>query len=532
MESTARAIEELPCFQKRCVQEPPAGKTETSDQLIKKAAKGGGIAFAGNIIDKGLRFPLEILLARVLGAGDYGSYSLGYGLTVLVGQISMLGLPSGVVRFGALYRGAGDFKRVKGTISSALVISTLSSVAAGGLLFAFAGPLSETFGMPKLADVLRVFAFSFPLYVITLMAGYAANAFQAIKQQTAVTNICRPLANIAIVSVVFLLGFRLLGAVYGFLLSSGISAILGLYFLKRIFPDIVSELKSSYEVRKLLRFSLPVLFVGVSAILLRQTDRIMLGYFKASEDLGVYSAAAVISHQAGLIMYSFGYIFCPIISDLYNRGEFSNLERLFKTVTRWIVSLNLVILLLLILFSKQIMGVFGSDFVAGWSVLVILSAVHLIGYSTGGALVGYVLQMSGKQDIELANAIVMLIANIALNLWLIPPYGILGAAMATGASFAMINIARILEVYTFFRMHPFDTNYYKPFVAGVVVLLLSVFLSMLDILGPHWVMSMVMLVLVYFVVLYCLGLECEDRMVLAAIKRRVGNQHGSTMPRP
>lgn len=513
------------------MQEPLVGRTETSDQLIKKAAKGGGIAFAGNIIDKGLRFPLEILLARVLGAGDYGSYCLGYGLTILAGQISMLGLPSGVVRFGALYRGAGDTKRVKGTIRAALLISTVSSVAAGGLLFAFAGPLSETFGMPKLADVLRVFAFSFPLYVITLMAGYAANAFQAIKHQTAVTNICRPLANVAIVSVVFLLGFRLLGAVYGFLLSSAISAVVGLYLLKRIFPDIVSELESSYEVRKLLRFSVPVLFVGVSAILLRQTDRIMLGYFKASEDLGIYSAAAVISHQAGLIMYSFGYIFCPIISDLYNREDLGSLERLFKTVTRWILSINLVLLLLLILFSKQIMGVFGSDFAAGWLVLVILSAVHLIGYSTGGALVGYVLQMSGKQDIELVNAVVMLIANIALNLWLIPPYGILGAAIATGVSFAMINVARILEVYKFFRMHPFDTNYYKPFVAGMVVLLLSAVLFKLDILGPHWVMSMVTLVLVYFVVLYCLGLEYEDQMVWAGIKRRIGNRRVSTRVR-
>jgi len=523
---------EPPVFQEERAQEPPVETTDTSDQLIRKVARGGGIAFAGNIVDKGLRFPLEILLARVLGAGDYGSYSLGYGLTIIAGQISMLGLPSGIVRFGALYRGAGDTRRVKGTISSALLISTLSSIVAGGLFFAFAGPLSETFGMPKLADVLRVFAFSFPLYIITLMAGHAATAFQAIKYQAAVTNVCRPLANVALVSVVFLFGFRLLGAVYGFLLSSAISAFLGLYLLKRVFPDIVSGLESSYEVRRLLRFSLPVLFVGFSSALLGQTDRIMLGYFKASEDLGIYSAAAIISQQAGLVMYSFSYIFCPIISDLYNRKEFSSFERLFKTVTRWVISLNLVILLLLILFSKQIMGIFGPGFTAGWSVLVTLSAVHLIGYSAGGALVGYVLQMSGKQDIELINAIVMLVANIALNLWLIPLYGILGAALATGASFAVINVARILEVYWLFRMHPFDTNYHKPFVAGFGVLLLSMFLSWLDLLGPHWIMSMVMLSLVYFVVLCCLGLEHEDQIVWTAIKRRIGRQHGATRACP
>lgn len=509
------------------MQELRTPKTELSDRLIRKTARGGGIAFAGNIVDKGLRFPLEMLLARVLGAGDYGSYSLGYGLAIIASELSMLGLPSGIVRFGALYKGAGDIKRVKGTLSSAFLISTASSIAAGGLLFMFSTSVSEMFNMPKLANVLRIFAFAFPFYVITLMAGHAAGAFQAIKCQTAVTNICRPLTNVTIVSIIFLLGFRLLGAVYGFLISSVISAFFGLYLLKRIFPDIVSKLKPSYEVRKLLRFSLPVLFVGFSYILLVQTDRIMLGYFKASKDLGIYSAAATISQQAGLITYSFGYIFCPIISDLYNRNEFSDLKKLYKTVTRWIVSINLVILVLLILFSKQIMGIFGSEFTSGWLVLVVLSSVHLIAYSTGGALVGYVLQMSGKQDIELINAMVMLALNIALNLWLIPIYGILGAAMATGASYAAINVARIVEVYTLLRMHPYDTNYHKPFVAAFVVVILSVFLSMLNTSRPYWIISMVALSIVYFVVLYFLGLEYEDKMIWETIKRRISKQYFS-----
>ncbi|MFC1633557.1 oligosaccharide flippase family protein [Planctomycetota bacterium] len=500
--------------------------------MIRKAARGGGIAFAGNVVDKGLRFPLEMLLARVLGAGDYGSYSLGYGLAIIAGELSMLGLSSGIVRFGALYKGVGDLKRVKGTISSALLISTLSSIAAGGLLFMFSTSISEMFNMPKLVNVLRIFAFAFPFYVITLMAGHAAGAFQAIKCKTAITNICRPLANVTVVSIVFLLGFRLLGAVYGFLISSAISAFFGLYLLKRIFPDLASELKPSYEVRKLLRFSLPVLFVGFSHVLLGYTDRIMLGYFKASQELGVYSAAAIISQQAGLITFSFGYIFCPIISDLYHRNKFKDLDRLYKTVTRWIVSINVVILLLLILFSKQIMSMFGSEFTSGWLVLVILSSVHLIGYSTGGALVGYVLRMSGKQDIELINSIVMLVTNITLNLWLIPKYSILGAAMATGASFALINVARIVEVLVLLRMHPYDTNYHKPFVAASVVVILSVFLSILNSSRPFWMISIVALSIAYFVVLYFLGLEHEDKIIWQTIKRRINNHYFSTKACP
>jgi len=198
------------------MQELQAPRTEPSDQLIRKAAKGGGIAFAGNVVDKGLRFSLEILLARVLGAGGYGSYSLGYGLAMIGTQLSMLGLPSGIVRFAALYTGAGDVKRVKGALCSALVISTLSSIAAGGLLFMLSSSVSAMFDMPELVSVLRVLAFAFPFYVITIMTGSAARAFRAIAHEAAITNICRPLANVVTVSIVFLLGFGLLGAVYGY----------------------------------------------------------------------------------------------------------------------------------------------------------------------------------------------------------------------------------------------------------------------------------------------------------------------------
>jgi O-antigen/teichoic acid export membrane protein len=173
------------------------------------------------------------------------------------------------------------------------------------------------------------------------------------------------------------------------------------------------------------------------------------------------------------------------------------------------------------MFSSQIMSVFGSEFTSGWLVLVVLSAVHLIGYSAGGALVGHVLQMSGKQDIELINSAVMVTLNIVLNFLLIPIYGILGAAIATGVSYAVINVARIVEVYILLRVHAYDTNYHKPFVAGFAVVLFTMFLSMLGISRQYWVVQVAVLSIVYFVVIYFLGLEQEDKMIWEAIKKRI-----------
>ena len=129
----------------------------------------------------------------------------------------------------------------------------------------------------------------------------------------------------------------------------------------------------------------------------------------------------------------------------------------------------------------------------------------------------------GWQDFEFVNAVVMLVLNVVLNFWLIPIYGILGAAMATGASYAVINIARIVEVYKLLRMHPYDTNYHKLFIAGFAVIILSVLLFMFNLSRLNWIFSMIILIIVYFSALYFLGLEYEDKMIWETIKRRIGN---------
>ena len=136
------------------------------------------------------------------------------------------------------------------------------------------------------------------------------------------------------------------------------------------------------------------------------------------------------------------------------------------------------------------------------------------------------MQMSGKQDIEFINAVVMLTGNIILNLWLIPIYGILGAAIATGIAFASMNAARILEAYILLGIHPYDRSYHKPFVAALIVVLLAVFLSTLGMARPYWIINMAILCIAYCTVLYALGLEYEDELIWKTIKRKI-NIHTS-----
>jgi len=488
-------------------------------QLVNRVAKGGGIVLIGKIIGKGAKFALQVLLSRVLGTRDYGLYALGFSITSIIGTFSMMGLHSGVVRYGALYRGVGDISRTKGTFLSAIVISTISSIVGSIVLFILAEPISVgLFHKPGLVNIVRAFSFSLPFYVLMVVLQYCARALQRMQYDVSIRDIFQPLSNLALVSLLFLFGFGLSGAVSGFIGSVALSVVLGFFLLQRAFPEILGDFSPSYQVRALLRFSLPVFIIEFLSFLLIQTDKVMLGYFRSAEEVGIYNAAFVVSVQLGLFLVSFNAIFAPLTADLYNRGKIEELDRLYKVTTRWIFSLTFPLFLILSLFSREIMALFGPGFSIGGTALIVLSWGQLIDAGVGST--GTILQMSGKQDIDSLNTVFAFLLNVALNFWFVKAYGILGAALATGISVTLINVARLIEVYKLLKIQPYERKYFKPLISGLAgvtsVLVISRFVR------SNWVVLSGILLCVYVTSLLLLGLGDEDKVVLRSVGHRLG----------
>ena len=500
----------------------PGQQEETLERLTKEIAKGGGTAFVGQSIGKGINFLLQILLARVLRTGDYGLYALGHNVLGVTQTLSMLGLHNGVVRFGSMYRGQGDRSRLKGTCLATLTVSLNAALVVSALLFLFSDLIAtRIFNEPALASVLRVFSVSLPFYTLMTAAAHSARAFRRMEYDVGVQNVFHPLTNLIAVGVVFLLGFRLMGAVYGFLISSASAAGLGIYLLSRVFPDLISDIKPNYELRRLLSYSLTVLLVGVSHLLLVRTDRIVLGIFSVAKDVGIYNAAMVVGAQTAVFLGAFNAIFSPIIASLYHQDHMAQLGNLFKITTKWIFGLTLPTFLIFVLFSKQIMGLFGAEFPRGWVILVILASAQFLNASAGS--VGFLLTMTGRHRTELVNSLVLGGLNVLLSIILVQKHGILGVALATGLSLVLINITRLVEVHYLYHIHPYNASYWKPIMAGVLATVAGAGMNrFLEFNGCRfWLLGVVLFGFVYILVLILLGLDEEDKIVLRAVKERL-----------
>lgn len=493
---------------------------QTTERLIKQIGKGGGIAFIGKIITKIIGLTFNIIMASVLGPAMYGLYILGTTVASIFQSLASVGFKQGIVRFGAIYRGQKDEGRLKGVIISGLFLSACTSLIFAFFLFLFSGHLGEkVFKDNGLIWIFKIFALIFPFNVIVGIAGSVAQAFRKIFYRTMLQDIIHPLANILFVSIAFLLGYSLKGAVYGILFSSVVSAIIGFYVIVKVFPKILTIPQPIYEHRRILTFAFPLFLTGIASLLLTRTDCIMLGFFKVSEDVGIYGAAAKVSFLLTSFVTSLNVVFAPQISNLYNKNKLIQLEGLLKVITKWSFTLALPIFLIFIIYSSEIMRIFGRGFEAGKGALVALGFAKLAAANLG--TIAIFLIMTGRQKLELINSISVAVVNIALNFLLIPVYGKLGAALATGFSFVVIGIIRLLQIYKIYKIHPFKKSFLKPIMVSILSIAgWYLFNYIISYFQYKWIIGIVLFLLFYYIFYIMLGIEKEDRVIFNSLKKK------------
>jgi O-antigen/teichoic acid export membrane protein len=367
--------------------------------------------------------------------------------------------------------------------------------------------------------VFRVLSLAIPFYALIAVTTSVAQSFRRIDYQQAIKNILNPLLNILFVSSAFIFGYRLSGALLAFVLAGLCTAALGMYVVWRVFPAIISDIKPIYEYKSLLAYSVPVFLAGLATLMLTKVDRIMLGYFCRVEDVGIYSAAAMVAFKLPIFINSFGVIFNPIISYLHRQNLIEQISRIYQVVTKWTFTLTLPFFLLIVLFAPQIMSFFGQDFTLGTGSLLALSLSQLLNVSVGP--VNFLLIMTGRQNLAFFNTIVLSLLNIIFNFVLIPRYGILGAAIATGSSICLYNLLSLLEVYVIYKMYPYNLSYWKPMTAGIFAYISVVILqALLKSEGTLWLIYVLVFLIIYPFFIWVLKVDEYDMILFRAARDR------------
>jgi O-antigen/teichoic acid export membrane protein len=495
-----------------------------NQEELSLVAKGAGIFSFGYVFEVLVVFFTTVFLTRILGVNDFGLYSLG--LVILQGGaiLALFGLNNGALKYISAYLALNDKRKVKGTIIQVILFPLIFGSIISVFVFLFSSFIANFFGKPELSPVIKVFSLGIPLFALMQSSEAVTRSFKTVRYKVLGEKILKPFLNFLFVFVLYLLGYRLLGMAFAFVLSVLITVLFIISGIKKIFPLIsLKNIAPEFETRKLFSTSSSLMLIYVIIFLLHWIDISMVGYFLASEDVGIYQVAVKVSSLVLMSLAALNAIFIPTISSLYHKEEKEKLSSVFKTVTRWGLFLGLLILLVLVVSPKEIMMIFGSGFVLGISSLLILCFGQLIYVGIGSS--GNMLIMTGKEKIETLNDIGVLILDVVLNLILIPKYGILGAAIATAFCLAVLNILRVLEVYLLFKVHPFSIKSFKGILSALFAFIIAFPLKYYFFSDFHYLID---LFLTSFVILISFSLfliffkfEKEDKFILKKIKERL-----------
>jgi O-antigen/teichoic acid export membrane protein len=500
-----------------------------------KLAGGATVTLLGKVANSLFHFISQIILARFLEPSLFGIYALGWTLLSLVELIAPLGLERGVLRFGSRYSRA-EASGLKSVILQSLGIALTSGLLISLGVYCAAPWLADSvFHKPALALVIRGFAFAFPLLAGLNVASAATRISQQMKFTAYAEDIAQPLTNLILVALSFYLGWGLAGSIAAAVISFGAGFLLAGYYLRRLFPEAFSpSVKLIPLAKDLLAFSLPASGSGVLIFLVMRIDRLLLGHFRPTAEVGIYQAISQLSIIFVFILAAFGAILAPMITELYHKNEMQRLEELYRISTKWGFYLSLPVCLTICFAPRGIvLTIFGLPYVAGAAPLVILTIGQLVNVGTGA--VGPLLIMTGHQNRWLLNASLIVVATLVLNWILIPRWGLIGAALGTTCALIGLYLLGLRDLKRLLNIGPYDRRYLKGLLAAASAGLGLLVLHGLQIKPVLLNVALVGLTaeIIFWGMLLVLGLDAEDRRFIQTLRAsltRLKSKAGFTQP--
>ena len=382
-------------------------------------------------------YATHVLIGRLLGPAEYGIYGVVLSIQTIFGMILTLGVPSAVSKFVAQ-----DPQHAKSILSHALRLQLVISIGLS-LLLALASPLiAFALHDPHLTvyvlfvSIIIFFQAFYPIYVQFLGGMHRFNAQAFLTSIYAIAKLAGALA--------LLYFFSLYGALAGFAIGGIIAAFLGWYWTRNI-PKTEGH---AIHVRSFLSFAGTYAIILVGLQVLMSQDLFMVKAMLKNDVLaGYYNAAVTLSRISYMLLQSLSFVLLPSVAALTRPGaDHDKAIQFIKDALRYLIILIVPSIVLASATSKGLVILFfSSKYIQAAPILTILMLG--LGCLSFYLLLANIVAGAGKAKVGLYITGAMIITSAVLGMFLIPMYGLIGAAWQTTIAGALGLAA--LGIYTF-----------------------------------------------------------------------------------
>jgi O-antigen/teichoic acid export membrane protein len=491
---------------------------------LTSLARGGGLNLVGAVCNQLSLFAVMAVLAHGLGSKEVGRYAECFAMLSLLSLLSLAGFRAGMTRFVAIHLADDDPARLRGTIRLGLVVTLAASSTIGAALALAGGPVAGLFHDPQLATGIRLVGLTLPAATFSDAALAATQGWRTQRAFTFIGRIFEPVLRLSLTVLALAFGAGLDGAFWAVVVGAWAAALLAaraLHVLVRRTPKVARI----YPVREIFSFSMVSWLSALAATGLIWVDTLLLGHLSGAADVGVYNVATRLVMLAVFVMAPINAAIAPHMAHLHHTQQTTELARTYGIATSWILRLSMPAFVLLLVFPKEMLRFFGAEFRVGVTVTIVLAVGQLVSAAAGPC--GTVLSMSGRVGLNMADNVGVLVANVLLNLWLIPEHGMVGAAIAWSASLVTVNLTKLVQVRYVLRIPVGGAGVGKGLLAAGPAVLTGV---LVQVLVGSWALAVVLgglvVVITYVGAVAALGLSEDDRTTIAAVvwRRRGGRR--------
>lgn len=425
------------------------------------------LAFGIRIASAAIAFLSQVVLARYLGAFEYGIYVFVWTTAVIVGTLACLGFDIAVIRFLPKYRAAGAHAEIRGLTAAARLTGLISAIFIGAvgitLLVFFGNLVSSYYLVPLYIGILIL-----PMIALNDVLDGTSRANGWILNALAPGFIVRPLLILAFVTLAMVQGAGMSASTaLVCAMAATYVTTLGQYLVvRRRLGRQFSGGTLSVDLGPWMKVSLPIFVVEGFNFLLTNSDVIIVGLFLPPDKVAIYFAAAKSMALVHFVHFAVKAGAGPRFSELIATGRRDELPGSVRETILWSFWPSLIIGSAVVALGPFLLSLFGPAFGSGVGIMALLFIGIIAKASVGPGEV--LLTMADQQTICVLVYVAALAVNIGLNIALIPLYGIFGAAMATAAAMLVEALLLFLAIRRRLGIAPFafvPARYYRN-VAG------------------------------------------------------------------
>ena len=447
---------------------------------MKSLAKDTAIYGMSSIIGRFLNYLLVPLYTAKISAasGGYGVITNMYAYTALLLVILTFGMETTFFRF--VNKEGEDAHKVYTTVLCMVGCTSLLFIA---LVMAFIHPLSSLMGY---AD--------HPAYVWTMFVTVAIDAFQCIPfaylrykkrpMKFAAFKLLFILLNILLnVLYYVVLGGTEVG--YAFYINLVCTASITFCFYKELKEGFIGDFATWSETKrligKMLRYSWPILVLGIAGILNQTADKILFPYIYKGNDshtqLGIYGAASKIAMIMAMITQAFRYAYEPFV---FGKAKDKDSRDTYAAAMKYFLIFTLLAFLVVMGYIDVLRHIIGRDYWDGLRVVPIVMAAEI--------LMGVYFNLSFWYkliDRTIWGAWfsgIGCVVLIAVNVIFVPQYGYMACAWA---GFAGYGTAMILSYFVGQKYYPINYPLKSIGVYVAITLLFFVVMHLAEVYVPN-----------------------------------------------